>query len=99
MAEKALLEMKGITKYIFDSYGVAIRNTTVKILDKVDFDLRKGEVHILVGENGAGKSTLMKVLGGIIPPDEGEMYIDGARIQPRNAREALALGIGFIRQE
>ena len=50
MAEKALLEMKGITKYIFDSYGVAIRNTTVKILDKVDFDLRKGEVHILVGE-------------------------------------------------
>ena len=99
MAERALLEMKGITKYIFDSYGVAIRNTTVKILDKVDFDLRKGEVHILVGENGAGKSTLMKVLGGIIPPDEGEMYIDGARIQPRNAREALALGIGFIHQE
>lgn len=99
MAEKALLEMKGITKYIFDSYGVAIRNTTVKILDKVDFDLRKGEVHILVGENGAGKSTLMKVLGGIIPPDEGEILLDGERVHPRNAREALALGIGFIHQE
>ncbi len=92
MAEKALLEMKGITKYIFDSYGVAIRNTTVKILDKVDFDLRKGEVHILVGENGAGKSTLMKVLGGIIPPDEGEILLDGERVHPRNAREALASG-------
>ena len=91
--------MKGITKYIFDSYGVAIRNTTVKILDKVDFDLRKGEVHILVGENGAGKSTLMKVLGGIIPPDEGEILLDGERVHPRNAREALALGIGFIHQE
>ena len=49
-----LLQMKGITKYIFDSYGIALRHTTVKILDKVDFDLKKGEVHILVGENGAG---------------------------------------------
>ena len=99
MAEDTLLRMKGITKYIFDSYGVAIRNTTVKILNKVDFDLRKGEVHILVGENGAGKSTLMKVLGGLIPPDEGEIILDGKAIHPRNAREALELGIGFIHQE
>lgn len=99
MANTPLLQMKGITKYIFDSYGVAIRNTTVKILDKVDFDLNKGEVHILVGENGAGKSTLMKVLGGIIPSDEGEMLIEGKPVRPRNAREALALGIGFIHQE
>ena len=99
MAEDTLLRMKGITKYIFDSYGVAIRNTTVKILNKVDFGLRRGEVHILVGENGAGKSTLMKVLGGLIPPDEGEMLLDGAPIHPRNAKEALELGIGFIHQE
>ena len=99
MAEQTILQMKGITKYIFDSYGVAIRNTTVKILDRVDFDLRRGEVHILVGENGAGKSTLMKVLGGLIPPDEGEVLLDGAAIHPRNAREALDLGIGFIHQE
>ena len=99
MANDTLLQMKSITKYIFDSYGVAIRNTTVKILDKVDFDLNKGEVHILVGENGAGKSTLMKVLGGIIPPDEGEMLIDGQAVHPKNAREALELGIGFIHQE
>ena len=95
----ALLEMKGITKYIFDSYGVAIRNTTVKILDKVDFSLEKGEVHILVGENGAGKSTLMKVLGGLIPPDEGEILLDGKPVRPRSARDALDLGIGFIHQE
>ena len=99
MAEEPMLRMKGITKYIFDSYGVAIRNTTVKILNKVDFDLRKGEVHILVGENGAGKSTLMKVLGGLIPPDEGEVLLDGKPIHPKNAREALELGIGFIHQE
>ncbi|MDO4547769.1 MAG: sugar ABC transporter ATP-binding protein [Clostridia bacterium] len=96
---QTILEMRGITKYIFDSYGIALRNTTVKILDRVNFDLRKGEVHILVGENGAGKSTLMKVLGGIIPPDEGEMLLDGANIRPRNAREAQNLGIGFIHQE
>ena len=98
MSEK-LLQMKGITKYIFDSYGVALRHTTVKILDKVDFDLDKGEVHILVGENGAGKSTLMKVLGGLIPPDEGEMLLDGKPIRPKGPRDAQALGIGFIHQE
>jgi len=94
-----ILEMQGISKYIFDSYGVALRGTTVKILDRVDFDLRRGEVHILVGENGAGKSTLMKVLGGIIPPDEGRMLLDGAAIAPKNPREAQELGIGFIHQE
>ncbi len=96
---ETILEMKGISKYIFDSYGVALRGTTVKILDKVDFDLKKGEVHILVGENGAGKSTLMKVLGGIIPPDEGQMLLDGVPVAPKNPREAQALGIGFIHQE
>lgn len=99
MSNKTILEMKGITKYIFDAYGNALRNATVKILDGVDFDLREGEVHILVGENGAGKSTLMKVLGGIIPADEGEMLLDGKKIAPKNAKEAMELGIGFIHQE
>ena len=96
---KTILEMKGITKYIFDAYGNALRNATVKILDKVDFDLHEGEVHILVGENGAGKSTLMKILGGILPPDEGEILLDGKKVSPKNAREAMNLGIGFIHQE
>ena len=96
---KTILEMKGISKYIFDAHGNALRNTSVKILDKVDFDLREGEVHILVGENGAGKSTLMKVLGGIIPADEGQMLLDGKAVAPKNAKEAMELGIGFIHQE
>ena len=96
---RTILEMKGITKYIFDAYGNALRNATVKILDGVDFDLREGEVHILVGENGAGKSTLMKILGGILPPDEGEILLDGKSVRPKNAREAMELGIGFIHQE
>ena len=99
MTGKPILEMKGITKYIFDAYGHALRNATVKILDNVDFDLYKGEVHILVGENGAGKSTLMKVLGGILPPDEGTILLDGKPVSPKNAREAMELGIGFIHQE
>ena len=96
---KTILEMKGITKYIFDAYGNALRNATVKILNGVNFDLREGEVHILVGENGAGKSTLMKILGGILPPDEGEILLDGKPVAPRNAREAMEMGIGFIHQE
>jgi ABC-type sugar transport system ATPase subunit len=99
LVNKTILEMKGITKFIFDAYGNAIRHATVKILDKVDFDLREGEVHILVGENGAGKTTLMKVLGGIIPPDEGEIILNGIPVHPRSPKEARELGISFIHQE
>jgi ABC-type sugar transport system ATPase subunit len=94
-----ILEMKGITKYIFDSQGKALRNTSVKILDQVDFTLKKGEVHVLLGENGAGKSTLMKVLGGIIPPDEGRIILHGKEVEFKNARDARNHGIGFIHQE
>lgn len=94
-----LLDMKGITKYIFDSYGKAIRNTNVKILDNVDFNLKEGEVHVLVGENGAGKSTLMRILGGAIPPDIGEMIINGERVTLKNPKNARELGVGFIHQE
>jgi ABC-type sugar transport system ATPase subunit len=94
-----ILEMRGITKYIYDSSGKPIRNSDVKILDSVSFDLRKGEVHVLVGENGAGKSTLMKILGGIIPPDQGTMVVDGAPVNFANAREARLKGIAFVHQE
>lgn len=98
MGEK-LLEMRGITKYIFDAYGKAIKNATVRILSNVDFDLEYGEVHILVGENGAGKSTLMKVLGGVIEQDEGEVCLEGKPYHVHNTREARDWGIAFIHQE
>jgi len=97
--DEPLLEMHEITKYIYDSSGRPIRNSDVKILDSVSFDLRRGEVHVLVGENGAGKSTLMKILGGIIPADQGTITLEGAAVGFASAREARDRGIAFIHQE
>jgi ABC-type sugar transport system ATPase subunit len=94
-----ILRMQGITKFIYGSDGKPVRGSDVKILDAVDFDLRAGEVHILIGENGAGKSTLMKVLGGILPPDRGEVLLDGAAVSFASPRHARAHGIAFIHQE
>lgn len=99
MTGEKILEMHGIVKYIYDSFGQPIRNTSVKILEDVHFDLYKGEVHILVGENGAGKSTLMRILGGEIPPDEGKILINGYPASIKGPRNAMTLGIGFIHQE
>ena len=61
--------------------------------------LRAGEVLALMGENGAGKSTLMKILGGALPPDEGEILIDGKPVVLDGVREAKRLGIALIHQE
>ena len=96
---KTILRMDHITKYIFDAYGKPIRGTDVKILDDVHFDMFESEVHILIGENGAGKSTLMKILGGIIPQDGGEMELFGQKVNFSNPRQAEAMGVGFIHQE
>src|SRR5512138_1728179 len=71
----------------------------VKALDNVSFDLRKGEVHALVGENGAGKSTLMKILSGVYQADEGTIYLKGKPISFRDSRQARDAGIGIIYQE
>lgn len=83
------LELKGISKAF----------PGVKALDKVDFDLRRGEVHALVGENGAGKSTLMKILTGVYPLDAGQILLDGHPLQIRNVHHARQLGISIIFQE
>lgn len=94
-----MLEMKHITKYIFDEYGKKINGTTVKILNDVNFDLEEGEVHVLVGENGAGKSTLMKILGGNIPADEGKMLLAGESYVVKGPGEAREKGVAFVHQE
>jgi len=94
-----VLKMNNITKYIFDSYGQALKNTTVKILDDVKFDVRESEVHVLIGENGAGKSTLMNIIGGLIPSDGGTMELFGSEVSFSGPKQSLDMGIGFIHQE
>jgi simple sugar transport system ATP-binding protein len=68
-------------------------------LDKVDFTLRRGEVHALLGENGAGKSTLIKCITGAYHRDEGSLALDGQEINPANTLAAQKLGIGTVYQE
>lgn len=68
-------------------------------MDSVDFELEKGEVHVLLGENGAGKSTLIKMLSGAYQPDEGEILLDGEKVDISSAMDAQKLGISTIYQE
>ncbi len=89
MTERALLEGRGISKGFFG----------IRALDKVDFELRAGEIHALLGENGAGKSTLVKILTGAYRRDGGAILLDGAEIAPRDVGEAQRLGIGTVYQE
>ncbi|MGO8594091.1 ATP-binding cassette domain-containing protein, partial [Rhizobium ruizarguesonis] len=71
----------------------------VQALRGVDFDLKVGEIHALLGENGAGKSTLMNLLSGVNTPDEGEIFIDGKPALFHSPRDAQAAGIATIFQE
>ena len=78
---------------------ISKRYPGVVALDEVNFDLRVGEVHCLVGENGAGKSTLIKVMAGAEKPDSGEIWVNGTLRHFANPAEAIAAGIGVIYQD
>jgi inositol transport system ATP-binding protein len=84
-----ILEMKSVCKSF----------PGVKALDEVNFSVRKGEIHALVGENGAGKSTLMKILSGAYHLDQGEIVINGKKVTINNARDANRLGVSIVYQE
>ena len=83
-----ILELKGITK-IFPG---------VKALNNVQFQLKKGEVHALMGENGAGKSTFIKVITGVHKAEEGEMYLEGKKVDFKGPKDAQAAGIAAVYQ-
>lgn len=89
MSNTPLLTLRGIVK----------RFGGVTALAGVDFELRAGEIHALLGENGAGKSTLIKILGGIHRPDSGEILFAGKPVEVREVSEADRLGIRLIHQE
>src|ERR671936_1456456 len=78
--------------------GIVKRFPGVLANDHVDFDLRPGEVHALLGENGAGKSTLMNILYGLYHPDEGEVLLNGKPVTIDSPHAAIAAGIGMVHQ-
>ena len=87
-SDTPVLELRGITK----------RFPGVLANDHVDFDLRRGEVHALLGENGAGKSTLMNILYGLYRPDEGEILLNGKPAEFSSPHGAIDAGIGMVHQ-
>jgi ABC-type uncharacterized transport system ATPase subunit len=82
------LEVRGITK----KFPEVVAN------DHIDFEIKAGEIHAILGENGAGKTTLMNILFGLLQPDEGEIYIGGQRVKFRSPLDAIDLGIGMVHQ-
>lgn len=89
MQDDMILEMKNITKGF----------PGVKALSDVSFSVKRGSVHVLVGENGAGKSTLIKIINGMYKADEGEIWFDGKKIQSHSPKHMMDLGVATIHQE
>ncbi len=86
--ETSIVKMEGIVK----------RFPGVLANDHVDFEVRVGEVHALLGENGAGKTTLMSILAGIYRPDAGNIYINNHHVHIKSPRDAIKEGVGMIHQ-
>jgi len=89
MTDQFAVKMNGITKTFGEDF---------KANDSVDFNVKAGEIHALVGENGAGKSTLMNILYGMYHPDEGTISINGKKVSIHSPAEAIKLGIGMVHQ-
>ena len=83
---------------VLELHGITKRFPGVLANDHIDFDLRRGEVHALLGENGAGKSTLMSILYGLYTADEGEILMNGEPVSIGSPKDAIELGIGMVHQ-
>src|SRR3954463_16621443 len=86
-------------EYLVEVRGITKRYPGVVALDGVNLRIRPGSVHALMGENGAGKSTLMKIISGVIRPDEGEIIVAGEPRRFHSPRDATDAGIAMIHQE
>lgn len=88
MNNEVYIKIENLTK----TFGPVVANNNVSL------EVRKGEIHALLGENGSGKSTLMNMLSGIYTPDSGAIYIKGKKVSFKNPKDSMALGIGMIHQ-
>jgi len=93
------LERYEMSEYVLEMYGIQKSFPGVQALNNVDFRLRPGTVHALVGENGAGKSTLMKCLFGLYSIDSGQVYLQGREVSFNHPRQALEHGVAMVHQE
>ncbi len=84
---------------VLEARGITKRFPGVVANEHIDFDIRAGEIHAILGENGAGKSTLMKILFGLLQPDGGEIYVQGEKVAFRSPLDAIELGIGMVHQD
>ena len=84
--------------YLVELVNITKRFPGVIANDQVNFNIKKGEIHCLLGENGSGKSTLMSVLSGLFRPDDGEIRIQGTRMTFKSPRHAIRAGIGMVHQ-
>lgn len=88
MAEEKVIEMRDITK----KFGDFVAN------DHINLDVRRGEIHALLGENGAGKSTLMNILSGLLQPTSGDILVRGEKVKLDSPAKASKIGIGMVHQ-
>lgn len=95
----SFMEQKLSPDCILQVRGLRKTYSGIKALDGIFFELRRGEVHALMGENGAGKSTFMKILAGLEKPDSGDILLEGTPYKPRGTYDALQKGISMIHQE
>ena len=89
MHDDVILEIRNVSKSF----------SGVQVLSGINMRVRKGEVHVVVGENGAGKSTLMKIISGVYQKDGGELLFEGKPIEVKSIRQMQEMGISIIHQE